>query len=285
MSMYRYKASRITRTAVIGVLGLTLTLTLAVFPHAEAGALPVPSVVAAHKALSVCMDPTFPPMEFFKTASASQPTGFDVDLATQVATLWHVKLAVRSTQFTGLLPALGANRCDFIISGIFVTPARTKVFRAVPYMITRRVLVVKGGNPAHIHSPNDLAGKTVAVEAGTSYVTAFDALDKALRAKGKAGLNIQTYPGQTDADEQILVGRAVATMTQDTEYAYRAISSPGRFAIAYVYPAHDTFGIYYRPHDSDIGPDLLTALRHLRANGTLARLLMAWHLPASAISL
>lgn len=283
--MYRYKTSQITRTALIGVLGLTLTLTQVAPPRATAGALPIPAIVTAHKALSVCMDPTFPPMEFFKTAGASQPTGFDVDLATQVAAVWHVKLAVHPTQFTGLLPALGANRCDFIISGIFVTPARTKVFRAVPYMITRRVLVVKGGNPAHIHTPDDLAGKTVAVEAGTSYVTAFQALDKALRAKGKPGLNIQPYPGQTDADEQLLVGRAVATMTQDTEYAYRAISSKGQFAIAYVYPAHDTFGIYYRPHDADIGMDLLTALRHLRTNGTLAHLLKQWHLPASAISL
>jgi polar amino acid transport system substrate-binding protein len=228
---------------------------------------------------SVCMDISFPPMEYFATPGSTKPIGFDVDLATAVAKLWGVKAKFVGTAFTGLLPALQAGRCTVVWSGIFVTPDRTKSFPAVGYMKTHRALLVQGGNPKKIKKPADLSGKTVATEAGTKYVDALNALDAQLKAAGKPGLNIQTYPKASDAVAQLVVGRADAVLTQDTEAAFRIGQLKGKIEIAYLYPQSDTFGVYYRKQNPAIGPGLKSAIAALKANGTLKRLANKYHLP------
>src|SRR2546427_9925306 len=75
-----------------------------------------------------CDDPTFPPMES-KTTSG-KPIGFDIDMANAIGKLWKVKAVFVETAFPGLLPALGAKKCNMVISGIFVTPDRAKQFPA-----------------------------------------------------------------------------------------------------------------------------------------------------------
>src|SRR6266516_1206960 len=124
-----------------------------------------------------CSDPTFPPMES-KTTSGSA-VGFDIEMASAIATSWGGKATFVQTAFPGLLPALSAKKCDVVISGIFITPDRTKQFPAVSYMKSHRALVVRAGNPKHITSPNSLKGKHVAVQAGTKY----EEYLKALKAK------------------------------------------------------------------------------------------------------
>src|SRR5215467_7239622 len=104
--------------------------------------------VAKATAFSYCDDPTFPPME--STTTSGKPVGFDIDMASAIGKLWGGKATFVHTAFPGLLPALAAHKCDVVISGIFITPDRTKQFPAVSYMKSHRALLVQGGNPKHI---------------------------------------------------------------------------------------------------------------------------------------
>ena len=244
-----------------------------------------PEPFASKGSFSVCVDPTFPPMEYYAKVGSTTPTGFDVDLARAVARRWGIKVAFVPTGFTGLLPALGSQKCDLIWSGIFVTPDRTKQFPAVGYMKTHRALLVKAGNPKRIHSPNDLSGRTVATQAGTKYVDALKALDKRLRGQRKKGVKIQTYPKASDAAASVFVGRADADLTQDTEAAFRITQTKGRFQIAYLYPQFDTFGVYYRRSDSAVGPAIKRELKALKMNGRMRTLAKKYHLPLRDLGL
>jgi polar amino acid transport system substrate-binding protein len=267
---------------------LLLALLLVAGTAAAAGARPqggAPEPIASNGAFSVCMDVSFPPMEYYPKPGSSTPVGFDVDLAKAVAKRWGVKIKFVPTAFTGLLPALQAEKCDVVWSGIFVTPDRTKQFPAVGYMKTHRALLVRAGNPERITSPTSLAGKTVATEAGTKYVDALKALDKSLKARGKKGLNIQTYPKASDAVAALAVGRCSAVLTQDTEAAFRITQQKGKFKIAYLYPQSDTFGVYYRKSDNEVGPALRGAVKGLKANGVLRRLAKKHNLPLGDLGL
>jgi polar amino acid transport system substrate-binding protein len=228
-----------------------------------------------------CNDPTFPPMES-KTTSG-KPVGFDIDLAKAIAKLWRVKAAHVSTAFTGLLPALAAHKCHVVISGIFITPDRTAKFPAVPYMRTHRALIVQGGNPKHIKTPANLSGKNVAVQSGTKYEQYLKDLNEKFKAAGKPTMNLSSYPGDTDAIAQLLIGRADAVLTQDTEGAYQKRQHPGKLAIAYLFPQADAFGIYYRKSDAKLGKALRSAIATLKRNGTLKKLAKKQQIPAGDV--
>jgi polar amino acid transport system substrate-binding protein len=225
--------------------------------------------------LSFCTDPTFPPMELAGTSG--KITGFDVDLAAAIGKVWGVPSKPVKTAFPGLLPALAAKKCEVVMSGIFITPDRVKQFPAVAYMHSHRVLLVKGGNPKQIKTPGDLKGKNVAVQGGTKYEEYLKGL------KAKIGFSLQSYPGDTDAVAQILIGRSDAVLTQDTSAAYQISQHPGKLVIAYLFPQQDSFGIYYPKSNPDLGTELKSAVKTLRSNGTLAKLAKKYKLPLADV--
>jgi polar amino acid transport system substrate-binding protein len=229
---------------------------------------------AAGTTLSFCDNPTFPPME--NATKGGSPTGFDIDLANALAKQMGGTAKYVYSSFGGLLPALGAKRCDVVISGLFVTPDRTKQFPAIAYMHSHRALIVAGGNPKHITGPSALKGKSVAVQAATKYEAYLKAQQK------KQGFTLHSYPGDSDAIGQILIGRADAVLSQDTSAAYAMSKHPGKVAIGYLFPQTDAFGIYYRKGDA-IGAKLTTALKALKADGTLTKLAAKYNIPTGDV--
>ena len=250
---------------------------------AATGSAPAP--IADEGKITACMDVSFPPMEFFESAGARTPVGFDVDLITAIAKQWGVTPEFSQTSFDGLLPALSGGRCDVVASGIFVTEERTKTFPAVPYYESTRVLLVRSGNPEGITSLEDLSGKTAATQVSTEYEKTLRALDKDLKAQGKSGINIQTYPKASDAVQQLVVGRAVAVYTQDTEAAFRSKAQPGEFEIAFRDPDAETFGIYHQKDDTELGSGLKKAVDKMRQDGSLADIAKRWGLPETGTEL
>lgn len=228
-----------------------------------------------------CSDPTFPPMEYKTTAGKA--IGFDIDLANAIAKNWKVKAKLVETAFPGLLPGLDSKRCNMVISGIFITPDRLKKNPAVSYMKTHRALVVQGGNPKRIKGPNDLSGKVVAVQAGTKYEEYLKALNDQFKSSGRPQFTLQSYPGDTDAVAQLLIGRADAVLTQDTSGAYQKKQHPGQLALAYLFPETDSFGIYYRPADKKLGTALRATIKALKKNGTLKKIAAKHQIPAADV--
>jgi polar amino acid transport system substrate-binding protein len=229
---------------------------------------------AAGTAFSFCDNPTFPPME--NTTKGGSPTGFDIDLANALAKQMGGTAKYVYSSFSGLLPALGSKRCDVVISGLFVTPDRTKQFPAIPYMHSHRALIVAGGNPKHITSPSALKGKSVAVQAATKYEAYLKAQQK------KQGFTLHSYPGDSDAIGQILIGRADAVLSQDTSAAYAMSTHKGKVAIGYLFPETDAFGIYYRKGDA-VGTKIAAALKQLKGSGELVTLAKKYNIPTGDV--
>jgi len=238
-----------------------------------------PSFVAGGQ-LAVCTDPGFAPMEFFRNPGDAQPVGFDMDMVAALAARWKVPLRVLPTDFKGLLPGLEAGRCGVVISGMLLTPARRERYDAVPYIATHIVLLSARGT--ELAGPEDLSGKVLAVESGTSYEKIAAELNVKLAAAGRTPTTVQTYPTPQAITEQVLIGRAAAAMTQDVEASYREQQVPGRLKIAYTYPDADRFGMFLKrmPGDAKAIQDAMAALK---ADGTLAEIAKRWNLPAAVL--
>ena len=100
---------------------------------------------------------------------------------------------------------------------------------------------------------------------------------------GQPQFTLQSYPGDTDAVGQLMIGRADAVLTQDTSGAYQKKQNPGKLAIAYLFPETDSFGIYYRKGDDEAGRGAETAIKTLKKNGTLKKIAAKHQIPATDV--
>ena len=263
---------------VLGAVA-SLALGLAVAPAVAQSAKP--SFVGAG-AFNVCTDATFPPMEYFVKSGDAEPAGFDIDLAKALAKRWSVAAKFFVMDFSGLLPSLEAKRCDAVISGILLNEERLKTFDGAAYLSTYGILIGKKGTPA-VAKAEELAGKTIAVQTGTSYIDIVKKMNDDLVKASLKPMEVQQYPKASDVVQQVLVGRAFAGTTQDTELAFREAEDPGKFALVYTIPGARQFGIFTRKNEADTAA-VKTAVRDLAADGTLPAIATRWKLSAEQIA-
>src|SRR3989442_9675317 len=77
--------------------------------------------------LTDCVDIEYSPMEFFSSASVTDPNqavGFDVEGARAVAKAFGLQLQIKNTGFDALIPDLTAGRSDIVWAALFSSPKR-----------------------------------------------------------------------------------------------------------------------------------------------------------------
>jgi polar amino acid transport system substrate-binding protein len=241
-----------------------------------------PSELVREGQFTVCTDPTYPPLESFD--ESGEFVGFDIDTAEAVAEIWGIEAAFQETSFSGILPALDSGRCDVAWSGLFLDPERTKTFSAVPLQETASIILVAAGNPEDISSPEDLAGKTVTSQNGSNLLRLAEQISDENEANGLESSNVQGYDKFNEAIQQVAVGRADAVITQDIDAAAREAEQPGAFEVAYTFPNAETFGVYYKPDNPELGEKLYDALVQLEEDGQLAAFAEEVSMPAEGIA-
>lgn len=230
--------------------------------------------------LKICTSGEFPPMEYYENPGDKDLVGFEIDVMDAIAKRWGAKAEYVVGDFKGLLPSLDSKRCDLVASGIMITPARLEKYDGIPYFGSHVVLVTAASD-TETKVPADVSGKIMAIEAGTTYEKTVADLNAGLEAAGKEPIQAQTYPSASGVIEQILVGRATATITQDTTAAYRMLQVPGRLAIPYTYEESENYGIYLRKSDGD-RQMLKDAIEALKASGEMKAFLKKWNLPETS---
>ncbi|MBE7728599.1 ABC transporter substrate-binding protein/permease [Komagataeibacter sp. FXV3] len=226
--------------------------------------------------LTICVNPTLPPMIFVAGTDASATAGVDIDLAQALARYWNARLVVTPMDFVGLFPSLAAQRCGMVISGIIKLPEREKNFDAVPYFDTSLAIVARAGTPP-VSSMADLSGKTIAIQTGTSYATRIERENQQLAASGRPPIIIQQYPTEDQVVQQLLIGRVFAFASQDVELYYRQKQLHGKVNIILTpdYPEYRHFAIYIRQNAAD-REKLITAMAALQADGTITTIQKKW---------
>ncbi len=122
-------------------------------------------------------EPTFPPFEFLDKASGDI-VGFDIDLVKAIAADQGFQVEVKNLGFDGLVPALQSGNIDLIASGMTITAEREeKVSFSNAYINAGLALAVRD-DEANICSAEDLQGKIVGVQIGTTGAIKADELKK-----------------------------------------------------------------------------------------------------------
>jgi polar amino acid transport system substrate-binding protein len=139
-------------------------------------------------------------------------------------------------------------------------------------MATGHVVMVPKGNPKNIKTLDDLCGKKVSIQTGGVVEQRINAQNKACTDAGKPAIQIAGYPKVADEFQQIVVGRVDAVWETDTAVSDWMIKYPDKYEVGYAAPKTDSYGIYFQKNKPDLQTALSTALKALKADGTLSTL-------------
>ena len=103
------------------------------------------------------------------TADGKTVIGFDVDVAKELAKrLGYKDIEIVQTAWDGIFAALETDKFDVIISSVSIKPDRQEAHSLTKaYVSNKQAIVAKKGDTS-IKSPDDLVGKKVGLQSGTT---------------------------------------------------------------------------------------------------------------------
>jgi polar amino acid transport system substrate-binding protein len=156
--------------------------------------------------------------------------GMRVDLGKEIAKRLCLTPKFVNIEFEAQIPGVQAGRWDMIDTGMFYTPARAETIDLVPYEVQAVSISVPSGNPESISSVDDLAGKTIGVEAPGYEFDTLTALAEQFATEGKPALTVQTFKTNADAYQALSAGQLDGTSIVESVTSF--YQEDGRFETA-----------------------------------------------------
>lgn len=219
----------ITAAAVMAA-GLTGCSSAADENAAPTGCTPAlgPADLAEEGTLTIATNATLPPMQYVD--ADGEVIGMRVDLGKEIAERLCLAAEFVNIEFEAQIPGVQSGRWDMIDTGMFYTPARAETIDLVPYEVQAVSISVPAGNPESISTVDDLAGKTIGVEAPGYEFDTLTALAEQFAAAGKPPLNVQTFKTNADAYQALSAGQIDGTSIVESVTSF--YQKDGRFETA-----------------------------------------------------
>jgi len=243
----------------------------------------VPAALKQKGSLSLVTDPTYAPITF--TDSSGAFVGLEPDLAVAVGKKMGLKADFSKGDFNGIIAGIQAKRYDASWAAFSITADRAAQVNMVSYMKGGTSVMVKKGNPSGIKQVEDLCGKTVAAQTGTTQALAvLPSFQKQCADAGKGQITPLILPQQDNVNQAVSTGRAQAMAADNALVAYYSQLQPDVFSSVdsiLVEPALS--GVITNKADDSLAKAFQKALSSLMADGTYKKILTAWGMSASEI--
>jgi len=116
-------------------------------------------------------DPAYPPQSFLDTDGSYK--GFDIDVGTEIAKRLGVEIAFETPDFALVSAGNWSDRWDFSVGSVTITTPREEVLDFTqPYYYTPAQMAARAD--LGFDSVDDLAGKTICMGEGTTYLDWFN---------------------------------------------------------------------------------------------------------------
>jgi polar amino acid transport system substrate-binding protein len=242
--------------------------------------------------LVICSDIPYPPQEFFD--ANGNPIGSDIEIAQGIAARLGLQPVIQNSVFDTIIAALQGGKCDIIASAQNITSDRIKQVDMIPYFQAGQSFVVAVGNPAGITTQDDLCGKAIAAETGTTEVDYLNGtgdykgqgLSKACTAKGKPAINVTSFAKDTDALLALQTGKVDAYFADSPVAGYYTVQHPDQFALSGVELGVALEGISVQNDDThkDLVMGVQQALVSMINDGSYAAILQKYGVQDDAIT-
>ncbi|MBY6024274.1 amino acid ABC transporter substrate-binding protein [Priestia aryabhattai] len=215
--------------------------------------------------LTIGTEGTYPPFTFHD--DSNKLTGFDVEIAQEVAKRLGVKAEFKETQWDGMFAGLDAKRFDMIANQVGIRPDREEKYDfSDPYIESAAVLVVREDNN-EVKSFEDMKGKKSAQSLTSNYAD--------LAKKYEAEL--VGVEGFTQSAELIVSKRVDGTINDKLSFLDYKKQRPNA-PVKIVDEAEDASasGLMFRKDSGKLVEEVNKALADMQEDGTYAKISEKW---------
>ncbi|MGK2878172.1 MAG: ABC transporter substrate-binding protein [Solirubrobacterales bacterium] len=244
----------------------------------EEAAAKVPTAIKDAGTLSVAMDASYAPNEFFDE-DGKTIIGTDADLADAIGVVLGLEVDKKNATFDSIIPGLAAGKFDIALSSFTDTKEREETVDMVTYLTAGTGFYTNADKPTEVTGVEDLCGKTVAVQKGTVQQDDVEEQSK----KCDEPIDLKVFTQQTDVDLAISSGRAEIAMADSPVANYAVKQSDG--TLKSTGEDYDTapYGIAINKK-TELTPAIQAAVQTLIDDGTYAAILKKWGLESGAIT-
>lgn len=220
--------------------------------------------VKASGEIIVGNSPDYPPFESID--DTGKRVGFDIDLLHAIAEKMGVKVRWVTMDFAAIVTAVQSGQVDMGMSGFSISPERAEqVSFSMPYIASGQVIVVR--NDSDIKSVEDLKGKKIAVQLGTTGEQQADKIDGAEVVKPES-YNIAFMMLNNKAADAVIADLSVAD-----EFVKR-----GTFKRAGEPLSFEEFAMISRKGNETLLDALNQAFEEVKKDGAYAAIVKKWNL-------
>lgn len=240
--------------------------------------------------LTIASDTTYAPAEYKDPNDPTKFTGYDMDLAREVAKRLCLTANIQTATFDSIIPdmssaSLGQQKYDMSISSFTINDQRKQKVDMIPYLTAGESILVPTGNPKNIKTFDDMCGKTIAVQNGT--VEADEVHDANGNGPGTSGqtpdcknagkpIQILSYDDQSVVVQQVISGRADASYQDQPVTGFYVKQNTGKLETGGITVQPSPEGIVVRKDNPDLEKAITDALAAMRSDGTYVRILTTW---------
>lgn len=222
------------------------------------------------------MDEAFPPMGY-KDTKTGEIIGFDIDVATEVCKRLNLELVKQPIDWNNQIAEVNNGNVDCLWNGLSKNEKREENLNlSIPYMNNNQVIMVK--TDASYQNLADLAGKKLAVQAGSS---AYDALQAATEFKNSLGEVVQLND-YAKATQEIKNGVVDAIAIDEVVARFYLTNEPDTYRIltnddgSVISMAKEEYVIGFRKGDNALKAKIEETLKEMAEDGTLATISRKW---------
>jgi len=244
----------------------------------------LPADIASAGTLSIGTELGYPPMEYTE-ADGTTLTGFDIDMANDIATLMGLTPEIKNATFDSIIPSVQSNRYDLGISSFTITPEREKQVDFVSYLTSGDSGVVPAGNPMGIALDKSICGTKVGVLKGSTQETV--TIPQLVKICTDAGGQEPVVTVIAASDQMPIAldsGRVDSLISDTANAASIAQGSGGKFELSAGAPLNSVLLGVLMNKKSGLAPAVQAAIQSLIDSGRYQEIAQKYDLETSTLT-
>ncbi len=209
----------------------------------------------ASQQLVMATNAEFPPYEYHEGDAI---VGIDVEIAEAIAEELGMELVIEDIAFDSIIMEVQSGKADMGVAGMTVTEDRLEnVDFSTPYTSAAQVIIVPDGSD--IQTPDDLTGKIIGVQLGTT---------GDIYAEDVENATIERYNKGAEAVQALIQGKIDAVIIDNQPAGVFVAQNEGIHIIDEAF-TYEEYAIAVKKGNSDLLSRINTAIDNLQTSGKM----------------